>query len=384
MIEAVAVKNDSHRKEFLEFPVRLYQNDPHYIRPLDQDIEAIFDPTKNKLFQSGFCERFLFVNQKGETVGKVAVFVNPKYEQEIPTGGIGFFDSINDQEVANYIFDFAKNLLEKKGMQAMDGSINFGERDKFWGVLVEGFEAPLYNMSYNAPYYASLFENYGFKGYFDQLCFSRPVHGEVSRKFTVMHAKHQRNPDLSARPMTKAKLKNFAKDFSLIYNKAWAAHGEGKEMSEEKALKIFLKMKPLINEHICWFVYHKEEPIAMWINIPDLNQWFKHLNGKFSLWHKLKFLLYKRFKKNTKMVGIVFGVVPEWQKTGVEGYMIWEGTKHLRKHTDFLVTEMQWIGDFNPKMIKIAEALDTTVTKKLTTYRYLFDRTIEFKRHPIL
>jgi hypothetical protein len=71
-------------------------------------------------------------------------------------------------------------------------------------------------------------------------------------------------------------------------------------------------------------------------------------------------------------------------KERIDGYMIWEGTQHLRKHTDFTITELQWIGDFNPKMIKIAETLDTTVTRKLATYRYLFDRNKEFERHPML
>ena len=81
------------------------------------------------------------------------------------------------------------------------------------------------------------------------------------------------------------------------------------------------------------------------------------------------------------MVGLVFGIIPEWQRRGIDGYMIWEGTKHFREATHFEDYEMQWIGDFNPKMIKIAEALETKVTRKLATYRYLFDQTKEFKRH---
>ncbi|SMP19221.1 hypothetical protein SAMN06264346_10595 [Chryseobacterium profundimaris] len=384
MIIAEEVQSKDKEREFLEFPSRLYQHDPNYVRPLDKDINEIFNPEKNKFFQNGECTRFLFKNKKKETIGRVAVFINNFYEQQQPTGGIGFFDCINDQETANFIFDYCKEWLHKRGMEAMDGSINFGERDKFWGILTDGFEQPLYGMNYNFPYYKNLFENYGFRVYFEQLCFSRPIFAEVSRVFVVMHAKHQRNPDISAQPMKKNTLKKFAKDFTEIYNKAWAAHGEGKRMEESKALKMFNTMKPIINEHISWFVYEKEKPIAMWMNIPDLNQWFKYMNGKFGFFQKLKFLWVKRFKKNEKMVGLVFGVVPEWQKKGIEGYMIWEGTQHLRKHTDFKVTEMQWIGDFNPKMIKIAENLDTTVTRKLATYRYLFDRNKEFERHPVL
>lgn len=384
MIIAEEVQNESQRKEFLEFPARLYTKDKHYIRPRNIDIEDVFNPQKNRFFKNGECARFLFKNKENKTVGKVAVFVNESYQQKQPTGGIGFFDCVNDQETANFIFDYCKNWLQERGMEAMDGPINFGERDKFWGLVIEGFIEPLYGMNYNFPYYKELFENYGFKIYFEQLCFSRPIFAEVSRLFTVMHAKHSKNSDLSAKPMTKNNLEKFARDFTEIYNKAWAAHGEGKCMQESKALKMFKTMKPIINEHISWFVYENEKPIAMWMNLPDTNQWFKYLNGKFGIWEKLKFLWIKQFKKNEKMVGLVFGVVPEWQRKGLEGYMIWEGTQHLRKHTDFKVTEMQWIGDFNPKMIKIAENLDTTVTRKLATYRYLFDRNKEFERHPVL
>lgn len=383
MIIVEEVQNKDHKREFLEFPAQLYQHDKNYIRPLDQHIEEIFDPEKNKFFKNGECKRFLF-KKENKTVGKVAVFINNCYEQKQPTGGFGFFDCINHQETANFIFDHCKNWLQERGMEAMDGPINFGERDKFWGLLIEGFIEPLYGMNYNFPYYKELFENYGLKIYFEQLCFTRPVFAEVSRVFTIAHEKNRRNPAISAQPMKKNNLPKFAKDFTEVYNKAWAAHGEGKQLEEAKVLKMFNTMKPIMNEHISWFVYENDQPIAMWINLPDLNQWFKYLNGKFGPWEKLKFLFLKRFKKNEKMVGLVFGVVPEWQRKGIDGYMIWEGTQHLRKHTDFTITELQWIGDFNPKMIKIAETLDTTITRKLATYRYLFDRDKEFERHTIL
>ncbi|WP_292008985.1 hypothetical protein [Chryseobacterium sp.] len=384
MIFVEEVQNEKQKKEFLEFPVRLYQHDKNYIRPLNHEIEIFFDPTKNKFFKSGECKRFLFLNKDHETVGKVAVFINTLYEQDQPTGGIGFFDCINDQQTADFIFDYCKEWLRERGMEAMDGPINFGERDKFWGLLTEGYMEPLYGMNYNFPYYKELLENYGFRIYYEQLCFSRPIFAEVSRVFTLMHAKHSRNPAISAKPLKKNNLEKFAADFVEIYNQAWASHGGGKQMEKAKAIRIFKTMKPIINEHISWFVYENERPIAMWINIPDLNQWFKYLNGKFGFLQKLKFLWYKSFKKNEKMVGLVFGVIPAWQKKGIEGYMIWEGTQHLRKNTDFTVTELQWIGDFNPKMIKIAETLDTTVTRRLATYRYLFDRNKEFERHPIV
>ena len=378
------VVTNKHKKEFLAFPARLFSGDSNYIRPLDKDIEGVFDPKRNKFFRFGECERFLFLNDQKEVVGKIAVFINKKYKQKQPTGGFGFFDCIDEEETANFIFDFAKNWLQQKGMEAMDGPINFGERDKFWGLLTEGFSEPLYAMNYNAPYYKKLFENYGFQVYFNQLCFGRKIHNPVADQFLEMHERISKNKAISAKRMKVKNLEKFAIDFTEIYNKAWANHGEGKQLTNAQTLKLFLTLKPVINEHISWFIYENEKPIAMWMNIPDLNQWFKYLNGKFGILQKLKFLLMKKLTKNKKMVGLVFGIVPEWQKKGIDGFMIWEGTKHFRKATDFEDYEMQWIGDFNPKMMKIAESLETEVTRKLATYRLLFDQEKEFERHPVL
>jgi len=384
MIIAQEVLNNHQKKEFLEFPARLYKNDKSYIRPLDKDIEHVFDIHKNKFFGHGECKRYLFSNEDGETVGKVAVFVNHTYLEKQPTGGIGFFDCINDQETADFIFDHCKKWLQERGMEAMDGSINFGERDKFWGVLIEGFSEPLYGMNYNFPYYQDLFENYGFQIYYHQLCFSRKAHAPTSRIFNIMHAKHSKNESFSAKPVTKSNINKFAGDFYIIYNKSWESHGSGKQMSLHDVKKLFNAMKPVMNEHIAWFAYENENPIAMWINIPDLNQWFKFLNGKFGFFDKLKFLYYKATKTNTKFVGLIFGVLPEWQNKGVEGYLIVEAANHFRAATDFIDFEMQWIGDFNPKMLGLAKHLETEVTRKLATYRYLFDRDKEFERHPLI
>ena len=380
-MRAQKVESAAQISEFLSFPAKLYKDDPHYIQPLNNDVEAVFDSKKNKFFRFGECERFLFFNDNNETVGRVAVFVNRKYRNEQPTGGFGFFDCINNQPTADFIFDFCRNWHQQRGMEAMDGPINFGERDKFWGLLIEGFSEPLYGMNYNAPYYQWLFENFGFQIYFNQLCFGRKVHDPVAQNFLEMHARVKRNPAISAQRMKVRNLEKYAADFTEVYNRAWAQHGGGKEISKAQTLKLFNTLKPVINEHISWFVYENDKPIAMWMNIPDLNQWFKYTGSEFGIWQKIKFLVVKKFKKNTKMVGLVFGIVPEWQRKGIDGFMIWEGTKHFRRTTDFEDYEMQWIGDFNPKMIKIAENLETTVTRKLATYRYLFDRTKPFERH---
>lgn len=266
-------------------------------------------------------------------------------------------------------------------MEAMDGPINFGERDKWWGLQVEGFQEPLYCMNYNPPYYQALFENYGFRVYFDQVCFAMRVDTRLQDKFYERHDIIAQDPGYKAVHIRKNELERFARDFTYIYNKAWASHGGGKTLEERTVRKMFNTMKPVMDEHITWFTYYNDEPVAMWINLPDLNQYFKHLNGKFGLLQKLKFLWLKQRGACSRFVGIAFGIIPEFQGKGVDAFMIIEAAKIIQGRMKYKDYELQWIGDFNPKMMNIAESLGTHRSRKLCTYRYLFDREKEFKRH---
>jgi hypothetical protein len=378
------VKTEADKKLFIKVAVDLYKNDPNWIRPLDKDIEEVFDPKKNKFFKQGECSRWILTNNKHKLIGRIAAFTNKKYKQEQPTGGIGFFECINDQAAANFMLDFCRNWLQERGMEAMDGPINFGERDKWWGLVIDGFYEPLYGMNYNPPYYKELFERYGFQTYFHQVCFALKVKDRLQDKFYQRHAEIAAEPGYSSKHITKKDLEQFAKDFTYVYNKAWAGHGGGKTLEERTVQKMFKSMKPVIDESISWFVYYKDEPIGMWVNLPDLNQYFKHLHGKFGLLQKLQFLWLKAFGKCERFVGLVFGIIPEFQGKGVDAYMIMEGANLIQAQAKYKDYEMQWIGDFNPKMINIAENLGTYRSRTLSTYRYLFDREKEFHRHPMV
>lgn len=378
------VKTEADKKAFLQVAIDIYKNDSSWIRPLDKDIEEVFNPEKNKFFKRGECTRWLLDDGKGKYIGRIAAFVNKQYKQNQPTGGIGFFECINEQDKADYMFDYCKKWLEERGMEAMDGPINFGERDKWWGLLKEGYYAPLYCMNYNPPYYVQLFENYGFKVFFNQICFGMKVMGPLNEKFVQRHKIIAADPNYKAVMMKKDNLLKFAKDFTYVYNKAWAGHGGGKTLEEKAVIKMFKTMKPVMDEHISWFVYYKEEPIALWLNLPDLNQYFKHMDGQFGLIQKLKFLYLQTFGNCKRFVGLVFGVIPEFHGKGIDSFIIIEGATVIRNKARYEDYEMQWIGDFNPKMINISESLGTHRSRSLSTYRFLFDRTKEFVRHPMV
>jgi hypothetical protein len=386
-MQLTEVSDKKGSQDFLMVNVEINKGNPEYIRPLDKDINLVFDPAKNKAFRFGEVIRWILRDDKGKKIGRIAAFMNKRYKNKndnMTVGGIGFFDCIDDQAAADKLFSTAKEWLKQRGAEAMDGPINFGERDRWWGLLVQGFNAPMYGMSYNPPYYQRLFETYGFKVFFNQECFAMKVKDQLSQKFFDRHAVLAADPGYKAVHIQKDQLEKFAQDFTTVYNKAWAGHGGMKEMRKEIVHKMFLEMKPIMDEKVVWFTYYRDEPIAIWINIPDLNQWFRHLNGKFGPLAKLKFLWVKATKKCTRFTGVAFGIIPEFHGKGVDAYMIVEGAKVIQPRDIYEDYEIQWIGDFNPKMINIAQSLGTFLSRKLTTYRCLFDQSKEYHRHPIL
>lgn len=387
MMQLIPVQHAAQARDFISVNVELLGDFPGYIRPLDKDIQTVFDPTGNKTFRHGECARWILLDEDGRKIGRIAAFVNKKYKtrgDEFPVGGIGFFDCINNTAAADMLFDVARHWLMQRGMEAMDGPINFGERDTWWGLVTEGFHEPMYRMNFNPPYYASLFENYGFRVFFQQLCFGMDPQKDLTGKVVQRHDRLAEDPAFRARHIELKNLSKYARDFTEIYNKAWAGHGGMKQLRFEQVNHMFREMKAVIDPRLIWFVYHQETPIAMFVNIPDVNQWFKYLNGKFGLLDKLKFLWVKKTKPNKKFAGIAFGIVPEFQGMGVDAFIIVETGRFVRT-THYTEYEMQWIGDFNPKMVNMVRALgENFQSRQLTTYRYIFDQTREFKRHPIL
>ncbi|MDQ3534963.1 MAG: hypothetical protein M3421_04975, partial [Bacteroidota bacterium] len=156
-------------------------------------------------------------------------------------------------------------------------------------------------------------------------------------------------------------------------------------MSKQQAMNIMNKLKPILDEKIIWFAYYKDDPVAFFINLPEINQIIKHLNGKLDILGKLKFLYHKMAGTCKKMFGVAFGVVPEHQGKGLEGAIVIAITSYIwTENCPYQDFEMNWIGDFNPKMMRVAEEVGGQINKTHYTYRKLFDETKEFKRAAII
>lgn len=388
-MKLIEVTDQKLKKEWVLFPTQLYKGDPLYIRPIDKEIEEVFDPKSNRVFNFEKSEVIRWILEKdGKTIGRIAAFINGKTlsSEEQPTGGCGFFDCIDDQDAANMLFDAARGWLAARGMEAMDGPINFGERDKNWGVLIDGFAEQNYGMLYNAPYYQKLYENYGFQLYFNQYTYGRVVDGstDLEPRFYERAKQALDNPDITFRYIKKKDFDKAAVYFHEVYTQAWGGHSGVKPMSLEQAQKMFKKLYPIADEKLIYFGFHKERPISFFLSIPELNQLFKYVDGNMNWWGKLKFAYHMKMGHCKKMLGLVFGVIPEFHGQGVESAMVVAYTDIAwRQGLPYKNIEMNWIGDFNPKMMRVCEQLGAEIWRTHATYRYLFDREKEFKRCPI-
>lgn len=361
-------------REFIELPGKLYKNDEHWICPLDSDVEAVFDPQRNVFFNHGSCTRWLLKNDRGETIGRVAAFINTEkaYKNPQPTGGMGFFDCINDQQAAFLLFDTAKAWLQKQGMQAMEGPINFGENDKFWGLLIDGFKPPSMGMNYNPPYYVQFFEAYGFQKAYDQLTNFLDITVPFTERFTKIADWVMRKPDYSFRHFDKRQFDRYAHDFQVIYNDAWSDFDHFTPIEMGVIKESFRQMQAIMDERIIWFAYCKEEPIAFVLCLPDVNQILRHVNGKLNLWGKLKFLWYKKTMTIDRLRIIIMGCKKKFQNHGIESALIRCLQLEVVPRNTIKGVELAWVGDFNDKMLAIHEATGAKKDKVHRTYRYNF------------
>ena len=382
----VVVERKDQIKTFLDFPSWLYRDQANWIRPLDAEIEKVFDCSQNNLFRHGDAIRWLLYDSSGEPAGRIAAFYDNKnaMKNEQPTGGIGFFECIKNEDAAQTLFDSGKQWLEERGLEAMDGPVNFGDRDNFWGCLKEGFQyEPVFNMPYNYPYYNHLFESYGFRNYFNQYTYHVAVQSGVQSPVIREKAKRLlKDPGYRFETFNRKKYDRYADDFMTIYNKAWARFPGISRIRKSHAKALLNSLKPILDPRTILFGYYNDEPIAFYIMVPDINQIIRKFNGKMNGVNKLRLMFQlKLMKKCTRLIGLIFGVIPKFQGKGVESAIVVRFENEIfNKRVKYTDLEMNWIGDFNPEMMKLVEQIGGKTHKIHITYRYLFTRSKEFKR----
>ncbi len=378
------------RKEFHNFPKRLYRDDLSWISPLDSVIEAIFDPLKNHTFNNGEAVRWILIDENNKTIGRVAAFIDRVRSDanRQPTGGLGFFEVIEDKEAAFKLFDTAGEWLSSRGMEAMDGPVNFGENDNFWGLLVDGFMQQGYGMPYNKKYYRDFFEAYGFRNYFEQYSYHRTVRGADNKieyfpdRIMKVAEWLTKRPGYTFSHFEFRNSRKYIEDMCEIYNTTWIYLKDDFTPLEPSILDEALqKARMVIDEDLVWFAYYNSKPIGFFILFPDLNQILCHLNGKLHLTDMIKFVYYKMTHEMTRMRAVVGGVLRAHQNTGVEAAIFYKLYEVFKKKPWLKELELSWVGDYNPRMLATYEALGAKRAKTHITYRFLINSTLKFIRY---
>jgi hypothetical protein len=389
-MKLVEVKTKQDKKEFIDFPKGLYKSDPCWISQLDSGIESVFDPAKNHTFKHGEATRWILKDGNDRTIGRIAAFIDRvrSSANRQPTGGIGFFEVIENKDAAFSLFNTAREWHISHGMEAMDGPINFGENDNNWGLLVDGFMRQGFGMPYHKKYYRSFFEEYGFKNYFEQFSYHRDIRGadkkivQFPERIMKIAEWLSKRPGYSFHHFEFRNKEKYVKDIVEIYNSTWSVFKEDFTPLDPAFLEESLeKAKLIIDEKLIWFAYFNDRPIAFFVLFPDLNQILKHFNGKLHLWNLIRFFYFKATHKMNRMRAVVGGVHPTYQNSGVESAIFLQLYNVFKKKPWYKELELSWVGDFNPKMIAIYEAIGARKAKTHITYRYLFNPELPFVRY---
>ncbi len=380
------VKTKAQEEAFIKLPVKLYRTCPYWIRPLDNDIRNVFDRTKNPCFKQGECERWLLKDENGEYAGRIAAFINYKtsHLDHYRVGQIGFFECVNDEKAAFQLFDRCRDWLTDKGMEAIEGPVNFGERMEWWGLLVDGFDRyPNYAMPYTHKYYVKFFEDYGFCDFFRQYTYRTRLVMESLSPIVVWKADRLlKNPDYSVSTYREIGKQKAIDSLLEVYNKAWNLEVHGVEgITREQVEAIYKSLQPIIDPDLIYFAYHKGNPIGFFLMFPEINQVLRHIGGKLNLVGIVKFFYYRHIRKIDVALGQLFGVVPEFQGKGVEAALIKRFCETIvESDSHYKYLEMNWVGDFNPQMMHLMSYLGAEAVKTHITYRKILKEGIEFVR----
>lgn len=366
-IQIVTVKNKKDRKAFLKFAWEIYKGDPYWVPPLMMDKMKILDKNKNPFFKNADIELFMAL-RNGKIVGRIAAIENRmhnKYHKD-KVGFFGFFESINDQKVANKLFDAAKAWLKEKGFTEMRGPANPSSNDEY-GLLIDGFDdSPRLMMTYNPRYYIDLIDNYGFHKAKDLYAWSIDYY-KVSKA-----SKISRVADIATRrtgiKISQIDMKNFKSELErvkYVYNKAWAPNWGFVPMTEEEIDTMAKELKPLVEPSLVLFGEIKGETVGFALVMPDYNFILKQMNGKLFPFGIFKLLTQKRKIKWARI--IVLGIIPEYQRKGLDA-VFYNEIIHRAFKIGITKGEASWILEDNEMMNRAAKDMKAELYKKYRVY----------------
>lgn len=378
------VRDKRDWKQFHLVPRRIYAGDPNWICPIEADVQGVFDPAKNKAFENGDASVYVLFDEAGRPAGRIAAFVDHERnaKQAYPTGGIGFFECIDRAEYAVALFERAAAYLDGFDVKAIDGPVNFGERERYWGLLQQGYDPPLFQENYQPPYYRRFFEDWGFRPFEQILTFKGEIDAVAIDKFRRISQRVRQNNDISCAYFDKNRLDQMAADFSQVYNRSFSHFPHFKPLSQQDMRTIFKDFLPIADPKTVAIAYQGARPVGIIVMLPEINEFLRAAQGKLNFWTLPGFLLRLRYTRRRRSIkGILFGVDPDFQGRGLLTVLV----DHL--YNDYLKKQYEYyylttIRGHNEIMVNSIIKLNVYVDRVHVAYRKMLDASLPFEPFP--
>ncbi|MCG8604972.1 N-acetyltransferase [bacterium] len=366
-LEISAVSNQQDLNKFIKLPWRIYKGDPHWVLPLIMDMKKILDRNKNPFFEHSDAELFL-ARKNGQVVGRIAAILNNNHNKvhDEKIGFFGFFESVDDQEVASQLLGKVVEWANSRGLTHLRGPTNFSTNDTC-GLLTEGFDSsPVILMTYNPKYYLNLLETAGFTKTKNLNAYYFSGEMAIPERFGAMAKKTLQDKSITLRTIN---LKNFRGEVEIvknIYNEAWQANWGFVPMTDKEIEHLAKELKPVVDPDIVFFAEVDGEPAGFSLSLPDYNQILKDIDGRLLPFGIFKLLLNR--KKINRIRVITLGVRPKFQrKRGLAPIFYYE-TYHRGKKKGYSLAEFSWILEDNVLMNRALKSLGAKLYKKYAIY----------------
>ncbi len=354
---------------FVKFPFKLYRGDPNWVPPLIEERLDFFDPARNPFYEHARYQLFL-ARRDGELVGTIGAVVDENHNavhNEL-MGAFGFFETVNDQAVADALLDAAEGWAREQGMAIMRGPYNFSTNQEI-GTLVDGFnEPPMVMMTYNPPYYPVLIEAHGYRKAMDVYAYIFYLAEDMKTAPPKVFHVAEKAAQKAGLRVRKVDLHHFHRDVEKIkqvYNRAWLRNWGFVPMTDAEINHLAANLRPVVDPNLI-FIAELEDgtPVGVSMALPDLHQALR-LSGGGHMWPfgLLKFLWYRRKVDQARLM--IMGMVEEYRGRGADAIFYVE-TARAALARGYKRIEASWILENNTMMNQIIERLGG---RRYKTYR---------------
>jgi GNAT superfamily N-acetyltransferase len=356
--------------ELVKFPFKLHKGDPNWVPPFIEERRDFFDPKKNPFYEHARFQLFL-ARRDGELVGTIGAVVNDNQNSfhEEKSGGWGFFECVNDQAVADALFNAAESWVRGQGMTVIRGPLSFSTNDEV-GTLIDGFdEPPMVMMTYNPRYYPALIEGYGYTKAMDLYAWiSRDIRQTLDNapaKLFRVTEKVMEKEGIRLRPLDKRNIEHEVEFIKKIYNSAWEKNWGFVPLTDHEIEHLVKSLLPLIDTRLVLLAETADgEPIGVSLTLPDLHQALRWSGGgRMYPFGLLKFLWHKRKINQTRL--LIMGVAEKYRGRGVDAYFYLTSASKAAEY-GYKRMEGSWILETNTMMNRIIERLGG---ERYKTYR---------------